>query len=167
MLNAVIAQSARQTAALWRYREGLAVAQVEDPGNLKNDTSVPVGAIPDFIDRASAVVAGLVPGVRPIPFGHIGDGNIHFNLSRPLAMPPDAFMAHWPALIDAVEETAVVLGGSISAEHGLGQLKRETIGRYKSATELELMRRLKRTLDPDDLMNPGKVLPELPPFKDL
>ena len=158
--DAVIAQSARQAAALWRYREGLAVAQVEDPGNLKNDTSVPAGAIADFIDRASAAVAGLVPGVRPIPFGHIGDGNIHFNLSRPPAMPPAAFIARWPALIEAVEEAAVALGGTISAEHGLGQLKRDTIGRYKSATELELMRRLKRTLDPDDLMNPGKVLPE-------
>lgn len=157
--DAVIAQSARQAAALWRYREGLAVAQVEDPGNLKNDTSVPVGAIPDFIDRASAAVARLVPDVRPIPFGHIGDGNIHFNLSRPLAMPPDAFVAHWPALIQAIENIAVSLGGSISAEHGLGQLKRDTLGRYKSATELDLMRRLKRTLDPDDLMNPGKVLP--------
>lgn len=163
VLDAVIAQSARQAAALWRYREGLAVAQVEDLGNLKNDTSVPVGAIADFIDRAGAAAADIVPGVRPIPFGHIGDGNIHFNLSRPLTMAPDAFIAHWPALIEAVEETAVALGGSISAEHGLGQLKRDTIGRYKSATELELMRRLKRMLDPSDLMNPGKVLPQPTP----
>ena len=159
VLDAVIAQSAGQAAALWRYREGLAIAQVEDAGNLKNDTSVPVGAIADFIDRAGAAAADLVPGVRPIPFGHIGDGNIHFNLSRPLDMPPDAFIARWPALIEAVEATAVDLGGSISAEHGLGRLKRDTIGRHKSATEIELIRRLKRTLDPDGLMNPGKVLP--------
>ena len=134
------------------------MAQVAEPGNLKNDTSVPIAAIPTFIEHASAQVETIVPGVRPIPFGHIGDGNIHFNLSRPLGMAPARFVAHWPALVAAVEAVALQLGGSISAEHGIGSAKRDALRHARSAVELEMMRSLKRALDPRGLMNLGKLV---------
>ena len=156
--DAVIAQSEGQRASLWRMREGLAMAQVADASNLKNDTSVPIAAIAEFIARASAAAQRAVPGARPIPFGHIGDGNIHFNLSRPLDMPPARFIEHWPDLVAAVEGVALALGGSISAEHGIGSAKRAALRHARSPVELEMMRSLKQALDPRGLMNPGKVL---------
>ena len=158
VLDAIVAQSEAQRASLWRMREGLAMAQVAEPGNLKNDTSVQIAAIPAFIERASAEVERLVPGVRPIPFGHIGDGNIHFNLSRPPGMEPARFVERWPELVAAVEAIALDLGGSISAEHGIGRAKRDALRHARSAVELDMMRSLKRALDPDGLMNPGKIL---------
>ena len=156
--DAAVAHSESQRASLWRMREGLAMAQVADPSNLKNDTSVPIAAIGAFIARASVEVERVVSGVRPIPFGHIGDGNIHFNLSRPLDMAPARFIERWPDLVAAVESVALVLGGSISAEHGIGRAKREALRHARSAVELEMMRALKRALDPQGLMNPGKLL---------
>ena len=158
VVDAIVAQSETQRGSLWRMREGLALAQVADPSNLKNDTSVPIAHIPAFIERASAEVERLVPGVRPIPFGHIGDGNIHFNLSRPLAMEAARFVERWPELVAGVEAVALALGGSISAEHGIGRAKREALRHARSPVELEMMRSLKRTLDPVGLMNPGKML---------
>ena len=158
VVDAVVAQSEGQRASLWRMREGLAMAQVADPSNLKNDTSVPIAAIAQFIERASAEVERIVPGVRPIPFGHIGDGNIHFNLSRPLEMEASRFVERWPALVAAVEAVALELGGSISAEHGIGRAKREALRHARSPVELEMMRSLKRALDPRGLMNPDKLL---------
>ena len=158
VVDAVLAQSEAQRAGLWRLREGLAMAQVADPSNLKNDTSVPIAAIGEFIARASAASEQAVPGVRPIPFGHLGDGNIHFNLSRPREMAPARFIEHWPALVAMVETLALSLGGSISAEHGIGRAKRESLRGARAAVELELMRTVKRTLDPRGLMNPGKLL---------
>ena len=128
------------------------------PSNLKNDTSVPISAIAAFIAEASAAVERLVPGVLAIPFGHIGDGNIHFNLSRPPDMAPACFVERWPDLVAAVEAVALALGGSVSAEHGIGRAKREALRHARSETELEMMRALKRALDPHGLMNPGKLL---------
>ncbi len=156
--DAVVAQTEAQRLSLWRMRENLAMAQVADASNLKNDTSVPVAAIAAFIERASAAVAREVPGVRPIPFGHVGDGNIHFNLSRPSGMPPGQFVACWPRLVAAVEGAALALGGSISAEHGIGISKRGALRAARSTLELDLMRSLKQALDPRGLMNPGKLL---------
>ena len=158
VVDAVLAQSEAQRAALWRMRENLAVAQVAERSTLKNDTAVPIGAIPEFIRRASAAVETLAPGVRPVPFGHIGDGNIHFNMLKPEALAPDAFIALWPALVRAVEDVALALGGSVSAEHGIGQSKREALRRARSAVELDLMHAIKQALDPKGLMNPGKIL---------
>jgi len=157
-IDAVQARSEAQRAALWALREGLAVTQVHTAGNLKNDTSVPVAAIPEFIARASAAVAGVVPDAVPIPFGHLGDGNIHFNVNPPAGTDGAAFKAHWPALVTAIDDVATGLGGSIAAEHGLGRSKTAAAARLKPTLDLDLMRRIKRALDPDDRLNPGVML---------
>ncbi len=157
-VDAVQARSEAQRAGLWSLREGLAVAQVDTPGNLKNDTSVPVSAIPNFIARASAAVAAVVPDAVPIPFGHLGDGNIHFNVNPPSGGDGAAFRAHWPALIATIDGEATALGGSIAAEHGLGRTKVSAAARLKPGLDLDLMRRLKRALDPGGHLNPGVML---------
>lgn len=156
--DAVLAGSEGQRTALWALREGLAVAQVATPGNLKNDTSVPVAAIPQFIAQATAAVAEIAPEAVPIPFGHLGDGNIHFNVNPPPGADGHAFKALWPALVSVIDGVATALGGSIAAEHGLGRTKVAAAERLKPALDLGLMRRVKRALDPDGWLNPGVVL---------
>ena len=157
-LDAVISASEAQRQAFWVLREGLAIAQVETPGNLKNDTSVPVAAIPRFIAAAEAAARAVVPDCVPIPFGHLGDGNIHFNLNPPDWSDPAAFIARWPELTAAIEGVAVALGGSIAAEHGLGRTKVDAARRLKPALDLELMARVKQALDPEETLNPGVML---------
>jgi len=158
--DATIAANQAQSDVLWRLREGIVEGQKPEGGSIKHDVSVPITAIPEFLDRATAAVTRLIPGIRPVPFGHIGDGNIHFNLSQPQGADRDAFMARWDEVNRVVHDIAVELGGSISAEHGLGRMKMVENVHYKSALEIELQQRIKRAFDPQGLMNPGKVVPE-------
>jgi FAD/FMN-containing dehydrogenase len=147
--DAAIAQSVERSRALWRIRETIPEAQFS---NVKHDISVPVSRIPEFIDRASASLAARFGPIDIFCFGHVGDGNLHYNVGS------YALLSRRDEVSRIVYDTLEPFGGSISAEHGLGQLKREEIRRHKSALELELMRTLKRTLDPNGLMNPGKLL---------
>ncbi|MDH3235541.1 MAG: FAD-binding oxidoreductase, partial [Alphaproteobacteria bacterium] len=158
VLDAVIADSGAQAKALWRIREVVPEVQMSAGGSIKHDVSVPVSRIPEFIARADAAVTKAMPGVRPCAFGHVGDGNVHYNLSQPEDMDRDTFMGQWERMNAIVHDIVADIGGSISAEHGLGRLRREEIRRYKSETELEMMRAIKRTLDPKGIMNPGKVI---------
>src|SRR3954470_23706053 len=147
--DATLAQSGNQARALWRLRESIPEAQFV---NVKHDISVAVSKIPELVDRLGAALCARFPDVYPYIFGHVGDGNLHYNVG------PEAMVKERPAVNRIVYDVVAGLDGSISAEHGLGQLKREEIRRHKSALELELMAALKRTLDPKGLMNPGKVL---------
>ncbi|NDH64543.1 MAG: FAD-binding oxidoreductase, partial [Alphaproteobacteria bacterium] len=156
--DATVARSKAQRDDLWKLREDLSESQKYEGGSIKHDISVPIGRIPEFIAAASASVTALVPGCRPVPFGHMGDGNIHFNVSQPVGMDKQVFLNGWAAMSEKVHDIAAMLGGSISAEHGVGQLKVDEIVRYKSPVEIELMHRLKRTLDPQNTLNPGKVV---------
>jgi D-lactate dehydrogenase (cytochrome) len=156
--DAVVAQSEAQRAAFWRIREAIVEAQLYEGGSIKHDVAVPADRSPEFIRRAVAAVKEAMPGIRPLPFGHIGDGNIHLNLTQPEGMDKDAYIAEWPRMNRIVHDIVADLGGSISAEHGIGRLKREEITRYKSELEIDLMRRIKAALDPRGIMNPGKVV---------
>jgi FAD/FMN-containing dehydrogenase len=156
--DAAIAASDAQRSALWKMREDIAEAQKLDGASIKHDVSVPVSRVPELIANADRALAERFPDIRIVAFGHVGDGNIHYNCSKAERQDARAFFAEAPAVNHVVYETVRALGGSISAEHGLGALKREEITRYKSALELDLMRSVKRTLDPHGLMNPGKVL---------
>ena len=156
--DAVMAENLTQSQALWDLRENLSDVQKLEGASIKHDISVPISAIAEFITRASAAVMKLLPGIRPVPFGHVGDGNVHFNLSQPVGMDSAAYLARWDEFNKIVHDIVTDMGGSISAEHGLGRMKREEITRYKSTVEMELMRTLKRALDPKGIMNPGKLV---------
>jgi len=156
--DAVIAKSDTQRAALWKLREAMSEAQKPEGGSIKHDVSVPIKDIPAFLKEGIAAVEKLVPGVRPVPFGHLGDGNIHFNFTVPKSGDNAAFLARWNEIQDAVHDIVHRYHGSISAEHGLGIMKVHEIERYKSVAELDVMRTLKRTLDPNNILNPGKVV---------
>lgn len=156
--DAAIAQSETQRADFWRLRESLSDVQRLEGGSIKHDVSVPVSRMGDFIVRTTKAVEDRLPGIRPVPFGHIGDGNVHFNLSQPVAMEKAAFLDLWEEMNALVHGIVREMGGSISAEHGVGQLKRDEIAATKSPVEMELMRSLKRTLDPKGILNPGKVV---------
>jgi len=156
--DAVLAQDLSQARALWHLRENISEAQRVEGISIKHDISVPVSRIAEFISRADAALLQAFPDLRIVNFGHIGDGNLHYNLSKPDATANEDFIARTPQANRIVHDIVAELGGSISAEHGLGQLKREEILRYKSDVEMDLMRAVKRALDPQGLMNPGKVL---------
>ncbi len=156
--DAVFAANEAQAAALWRLRESLSEAQKHEGASIKHDVSVPVRAIPELLRRGIAAVENIAPGARAVPFGHVGDGNIHFNFSVAKGGDNDAFLAKWDAVSRAVHDLVHALGGSISAEHGLGVMKRDEILRYKSPVEVDLMRTLKRTFDPNNILNPGKLV---------
>jgi FAD/FMN-containing dehydrogenase len=156
--DAVVASSEAQRASLWRLRENLSEAQKKEGASLKHDIAVPVAAIPDFVARAIPAVLTAVPGARPVPFGHLGDGNLHFNFSLPKGGDGDAFLAKRAEVARVVHDVVHDFQGSMSAEHGIGVMKRDELLRYKSAAEIGVMRALKRLLDPNDILNPGKVL---------
>ncbi len=156
--DAVVAQSETQAQKLWALRECISEAQKIEGVSIKHDIAVPVSAIPDFLQRADAALAEAFPGIRVVAFGHVGDGNLHYNLSRADAQDNAAFIAAQPSVHRCVHDIVHALNGSISAEHGLGQLKREEILRYKSPVEMAAMRALKQAFDPQGLMNPGKVI---------
>lgn len=157
-MNAVIASSEAQRLSLWALRESMSEAQKREGASIKHDISVPVSAIPKFLERATAEVLASIPGARAVSFGHIGDGNIHFNFSAPEGDDGAAFLARWDDVQRLVHEVVHEFGGSISAEHGIGIQKRDQLVRYKSVVEMDLMRLLKRTLDPKNILNPGKVV---------
>ncbi|MCL2658719.1 MAG: FAD-binding oxidoreductase [Betaproteobacteria bacterium] len=156
--DAAIASSEAQAKALWALRENASEAQKREGISIKHDISVPVSGIPEFLRRAEAALAAAFPGIRIVAFGHVGDGNLHFNCSMSEAAANAALVARQAEVNHIVHDIVHALRGSISAEHGLGQLKREEIIRYKAPLELELMRGIKRAIDPLGLMNPGKVL---------
>ncbi len=158
--DAAIARSGQQRDELWRLREAVVDAQVVEGVSIKHDVSVPISRVPEFLRQSEKAASGICPGVRPYPFGHVGDGNIHYNLMQPAGASGDDFLALKATLQRAVHDITHELGGSISAEHGIGQNKRSEIGRYKSAFELSLMKQLKQVFDPKGIMNPGKVLPD-------
>jgi FAD/FMN-containing dehydrogenase len=156
--DAALARSEEQALAFWRLRENISEAQKIEGVSIKHDISLPVSRIPEFIERCDAALAAAFPGVRVVCFGHLGDGNLHYNQSKPAALDNAAFIGQSDAVNRIVHDLVAGLGGSISAEHGLGQLKREEILRYKSEVEMDMMRAVKKALDPAGLMNPGKVL---------
>ncbi len=156
--DATLATSLAQAQALWKLRESLSQAQKGAGGSIKHDISVPIASIAEFIARAAVIVERVCPGARPVPFGHFGDGNVHYNVSQPMGMDPAVFLAVWQPMANAIHELVGQLDGSISAEHGIGRLKRADLARTKSAVELDTMRAIKTALDPNGIMNPGKVL---------
>ena len=168
--DATIGASEAQNQALWHLREALSEAQGAEGGSIKHDVSVPVSRVADFIETASAACEAAMPGVRVLPFGHVGDGNIHFNLAQPIGMDRAAFLGEWERFNRIVHDIVASMNGSIAAEHGIGLIKRDELTRYKDPVALELMRTLKQALDPANILNPGKVVavsddvpPALPP----
>ncbi len=156
--DGAVAGSHSQRDDFWRIRHGISEAQKLAGGSIKHDISVPVSAMAEFLQRTDAAVTAALPGVRPVPFGHLGDGNLHYNLSQPLAMDREAFLERREELNAIVHELAVELDGSFSAEHGIGCLKAAELERLKSPAEMQLFRRIKAALDPQGIMNPGKIL---------
>lgn len=157
-VDAAIAKSTAQSQALWTLRENISEAQRFEGASIKHDISVPISSIPEFVTRASAALEAACKDIRIVAFGHMGDGNLHFNVSRPIAQNDTEFFAQSHQINEIVHDLVHTMNGSISAEHGLGQLKREEITRYKSVLELDLMRAVKRAWDPLNIMNPGKVI---------
>jgi FAD/FMN-containing dehydrogenase len=156
--DAVIAANLSQRGGFWKLRDEMSSAQKPEGGSIKHDVSVPVAAVPDFIAEANAAVIKLIPGSRPVPFGHLGDGNIHYNVSQPVGADSADFLARWHDVNAVVFAIVLRMGGSISAEHGIGVLKRDELPEVKDKVAIELMRGIKAMLDPLGIMNPGKVL---------
>jgi FAD/FMN-containing dehydrogenase len=158
VVDATIAESLDQGKMFWRIRELFGEVQRYEGGSIKHDVSVPVAAVPAFISEATAAVVKLIPGARPLPFGHLGDGNIHYNVTQPVGADKAAYLERWHDVNAVVFEVVAKHGGSISAEHGIGVIKRDLLPKVKDPVAYELMRTLKRTLDPKGILNPGKVL---------
>jgi D-lactate dehydrogenase (cytochrome) len=156
--DAVVAGSIAQSKSLWHLREHITLAQAEEGKNIKHDVSVPISRIGDFIRETDILLQNAFPGTRMVTFGHLGDGNLHYNVSPPETMADDAFIEQQDAVNQVVHDSVHRFSGSISAEHGLGALKREEIRRYKSEVEMRLMETIKQALDPMKIMNPGKIL---------
>ncbi|QIO35655.1 FAD-binding oxidoreductase [Bradyrhizobium sp. 1(2017)] len=156
--DAVIAANLTQRNDFWKLREEMSAAQKPEGGSIKHDISVPIAAVPEFIAEADAAVVKLIPGARPVPFGHLGDGNLHYNVSQPVGADTADYLARWHDVNAVVFAIVLRMGGSISAEHGIGVLKRDELPEVKDKTAIELMRAIKAVLDPHGIMNPGKVL---------
>lgn len=156
--DAALAASLDQRRLFWRLRELMSDVQKLEGGSIKHDVSVPVASVPAFIAAAGEAVARAMPGARPVPFGHLGDGNIHYNISQPVGADKAAFLARWDEMNAIVHGVVARFGGSISAEHGIGVLKRDLLPGVKDPVALDTMRAIKRALDPKGIMNPGKVL---------
>ncbi len=156
--DAVVAEDLGKSRALWALRENISEAQAAEGKNIKHDISVPISRIADFIESTDAALLAAHADLRMVTFGHLGDGNLHYNVSPPAGMQEDDFLARQDGINRIVHDAVVAHGGSISAEHGIGQLKRDELARTKDASELALMRALKQAIDPLGIMNPGKVL---------
>ncbi len=156
--DAVVAESGAQADDLWRVRHGMSEVQKLEGGSIKHDVSVPVADIPEFLEKGMAAIGDLIPGCRPVPFGHMGDGNIHFNFSQPVGAEREAFLARWNEVNAVIHGIVADFNGSISAEHGIGRLKRKLLPDVKSDVELDLMRRIKSTFDPNNILNPGRII---------
>ena len=157
-VDAALAASLAQADALWGLRETLPEAQRPEGASIKHDISVPVASIPTFLERADAAVAEAAPGARVVAFGHMGDGNLHYNVSQPVGADPQAFLSLYRPVNRAVHDVVRALSGSISAEHGIGQLKRDELLATEQPLAIDLMRRVKAAFDPAGIMNPGKLL---------
>jgi len=159
VVDAVVAESLTQAHQLWHIRESIPLAQAEEGLNIKHDISIAVSRIPEFCRETDALLLQQIPGVRLVNFGHLGDGNLHYNVQAPKGCDPVAFLNDWEDKVNAVVyESVLRFGGSISAEHGVGSLKLEKLEQHKSPVALAMMRSIKRALDPANLMNPGRVL---------
>jgi FAD/FMN-containing dehydrogenase len=158
VLDAALSRNERERAALWKIRETIPEAQRIDSASLKHDISVAITSLPEFVEQASAWVTANVPDGRLVVYGHVGDGNLHFNLNQTPGSDRDTFLAREPAIKRALHDLVREFGGSFSAEHGIGKLKVEELERYASPVELDLMRAIKHALDPNGVLNPGKVL---------
>lgn len=156
--DAVIGSSIAQADAFWKLRESMSDAQKPEGASIKHDVSVPVAAIPEFIDRAWSAVTGLEPAARLVCFGHMGDGNLHYNVSQPVGMEPASFLARYREVNDAVHAVVRAFNGSISAEHGIGRMKRDELIATAPPVAIDLMRRIRRAFDPAGIMNPGRVV---------
>ena len=152
------ALSLRQRDAFWGLRESLSEVQKFEGGSIKHDVSLPIARVPEFLRAAEVAVTALIPGARMVPFGHLGDGNIHCNVSQPVGADKAAFLARWVEVNEVIHAIVMAMGGSFSAEHGIGTLKRDLLARYKDPVALAVMRAVKAALDPTGIMNPGKVL---------
>jgi FAD/FMN-containing dehydrogenase len=158
VLDATICESMEQAKAFWRIRELFGEMQGREGGSIKHDVSVPVAKIPAFIEEANAAAVRLIPGCRPMPFGHVGDGNIHYNITQPVGADKATYLKRWDDMNDVVYKIVLKHGGSVSAEHGVGIVKRDYLPKIKDPVAYDLMKTLKRTLDPKGILNPGKVL---------
>src|SRR6476660_6734636 len=158
VLDATICESFEQTKAFWRIRELFGEMQGREGGSIKHDISVPVANIPAFIEEGNAAARKLIPGCRPMPFGHVGDGNIHYNITQPVGADKAEYLSRWDDMNDVIYKIVLKYGGSVSAEHGVGIVKRDYLPKIKDPVAYDLMKTLKRTLDPKGILNPGKVL---------
>jgi FAD/FMN-containing dehydrogenase len=159
ILDCAIAKNETEGKRMWELRENMTESQVHEGRNIKHDVSIPISKMAEFITAADAQLEKAYPGVRPISFGHVGDGNLHYNIAHPLdKFTEESWMKEWEHINLIVHDCVATFNGSISAEHGIGQLKREEIKRYKSPLELQVMRQIKAAIDPQNIMNPGKVI---------
>ena len=157
IIDGVLPKNQKETDEIWKLRENLSEAQKFEGGSIKHDISVPISKIPEFLEKATAATCAQIPNLRPVPFGHIGDGNLHFNLSQPIGADKAEFLAQWERLNKITHDITAELGGSISAEHGIGRMKIEELERYKSPLQITLMRHIKKALDPNAIMNPNII----------